>query len=480
MFACMVAAVPARADTLPWLAKALTDPFASEKKASGLVAPNLKPDNCSAEPDIKRKLTFNDIVIAALCHNPATRAAYMNLVAQAATYVSNYSAYLPTATANYSHVRSTSFGLDSKSTSVSSSYGMTLGMTLYDFGQREFRLEGAELALVAAGDNYNSTLQGTIATALLGYYTLLTAQNAVEVAKESESYSKASYEAAKLRHKVGDAPLSDELQAKGAYSQTLLATQQAQNGLSLQQASLALLMGLMADTPVEVADVDDISLAKDPFAAELKDLMEEAKQKRNDLLASRASLKSSEESLSALKRADLATVSATTDLNIGNDKLDLFNRHASRNQAVGVSVSIPIFTGFSQTYNERAAEQSLEAQREGLRQTELTVAQDVWNSWHNYQTAKQSWQTSQELMENSTHLKDVALGRYKQGVGAILDVLNAETQYNSALQSTLQSRYNLLTSRVDLVRAVGTLNLETMHPEKAVDVSAASNIPTSK
>jgi outer membrane protein TolC len=95
------------------------------------------------------------------------------------------------------------------------------------------------------------------------------------------------------------------------------------------------------------------------------------------------------------------------------------------------------------------------------------VEQDVWNSWNNYQTAKQSWQTSQDLLENATHLKDVALGRYKEGLGTILDVLNAETQYNTALQSNLKSRYNLLTSRVDLVRAVGTLNLETMQPDVA-------------
>ncbi len=103
------------------------------------------------------------------------------------------------------------------------------------------------------------------------------------------------------------------------------------------------------------------------------------------------------------------------------------------------------------------------------------MEQDVWNSWHNYQTAKRSWQTSLELMENATHLKDVALGRYREGLGTILDVLNAQTQYNAALQSTLQSRYNLLTSRVDLVRAVGVLNLETMQPDSSVAAFETAN-----
>jgi outer membrane protein len=462
----------ANAETLPWISHLVSDPFASEEKAAKLVSPDLKPDNCAALPNTNRKLTFNDIVVAALCHNPQTRAAYLGLVSQAASYVGNYSGYLPTASASYSHDRTTSFGPGSKSTLVSSSSGMDLSMVLYDFGQREFKLETAELGLLASGQSYDSTLQGTIASALQGYYSLLTAQNALEVARESESYAKASYEAAKLRHKIGEVPLADELQAKGAYSQTELGIEQAENALALQQAVVAVLMGLKADTPVEVADVDDHSLAKDPFSATIRALMDEAKEKRHDLEASRLGVKSAEKSLQALKRADLATLSVSTNMNVGNDTIHLFNRNATRSQAIGFSVSIPIFTGFSQTYSERAAEESLEAQRETLKSTELSVEQDVWNSWHNYQTAKQSWTTSQDELENATHLKEVALGRYKEGLGTILDVLNAETQYNAALQSALQSRYNLLTSRVDLVRAVGTLDLKTMHPDVSVDVTS--------
>lgn len=471
LLAAMLAGNPANADTLPWLSHLTSDPFASEEKAAKLVSPELKPDNCSRLPDTKRKLTFNDIVVTALCHNPQTRAAYLALVGQAASYVSNYSGYLPTASASYSRGRTTTFGPGSKSTLVNGASAMDLSMVLYDFGQREFRLETAELGLRAAGQSYNSTLQGTIASALQGYYTLLTAQNALEVARESESYAKASYEAAKLRHEIGQVPLADELQAKGVYSQTVLGIEQAENALALQQASVAILMGMNANAPIEVADVDEHSLAKDPFAAEINALMEEAKEKRYDLQASRLGVESAEKSLETLKRAGLATLSVTTHMDIGNETIHLFNRNATRNQAIGFSVSIPIFTGLSQTYNERAAEESLEAQRETLKSTELSVEQDVWNSWHNYQTAKQSWATSQDQLENATHLKDVALGRYKEGLGTILDVLNAETQYNAALQSALQSRYSLLTSRVDLVRSVGKLDLRTMHPDVSADVT---------
>jgi outer membrane protein len=465
----------ASADLLPWLSHAAIDPFSMQKKASEQVAPSLRPDSCQVR-DAKHTLTLSDVVISALCNNPDTQAAYLNLVAQAATYVSNYSGYLPTGTGSFARNRITNYGPKTKSTADDSTYGLSLGMTLYDFGQREFKLETAELAFLAAGHTYNSTLQGTIANALQGYYSLLNAQNALAVAKESEQFARESFDAAALRHRIGQVALADELQANNNYSQAQLATESAKNALALQQASLAQLMGLSPDTPVIVAEIDDRTLAKDPFRGRVQDLMESAKDKRHDLQAGRESLKSSEASFQALKRSDLATISATTNLGMTNNKPNIMNYSSARTQGIGVSVSIPIFTGFNQTYNERAAEYSLDALRKSLITTERNVESDVWTSWLTYQTAKTSWKTSHDQIASALQLKRVALGQYKEGQNSILDVLNAQLQFSTALQSRLSTRYSLLTSRVNLVRAVGVLDLESMNPESTLD-SPADDTP---
>lgn len=478
----------ARADngSLPWLA----DPFRTQTKANNMVSPALKPEVCPASPNLKHKLDFMEVVTMTLCHNPATRAAYLTLLAQAATYGTNYSSYLPSIAATVNNSRTTTFINNSNSatttvlsdgtlitgssgfgkfTSVSKSYGAQASLMLYDFGQREFKLEVAEQALIAAGYSYDSTLQGTIASAMQAYSQLLTAQNNIGVTRELERYSKASYDAAAMRHRVGDAPLSDVLQAKGTYSQAQLSNEQAVNQLAQDQAALALLMGLPADSPVMVADVDDRLLMHDPFQMKVHELMEEAKQKRDDLLASRAQIEGARASLQALKRSDLATVSVTTNLGLSNNTISIYRGvGATRSQGIGLSVNIPIFTGFQQTYNERSVEDQLEAQEDQFVKSELGVEQDVWNAWHNYDTAKRSWDTSWDLLTSARQLKDVALGRYKEGLGTILDVLNAESQYSSALQSQLQSRYSLLTARVDLVRAVGVLDLDTVQPKASI------------
>jgi outer membrane protein TolC len=467
----------AHAEVLPWIGKRIADPFAMGKKAAGLVSPDLKTDSC-ALPDFKHKLTYSDVVIASLCNNPDAKGAYLNLLSQTMSFATSYAGYLPSATASLNRSKSTSFVPGSISTTFGRTNDVSASILLYDFGQRELKLEIAELTLIAAGYGYNSALQGMIASALQGYYRLLTSQNAVDIAKESERFAKESYDAAKLRHKIGQVPRADELQAKGAYSQALLSSEQAVNQLTLDQAALDLLMGIPPDVAVEVAEVDKNLVEKDPFGGNVQRLMAEAKSKRYDLQASRVQFKGAEESLRSLKRSDLATISATAGTDLNNIQPNVFGRTANRSQTIGVSVNIPIFTGFSQTYSERAAEKQLDAQREGLVKSELGVEQDVWNAWHNYQTSKLSWETSKDLLESSTQLKDVALGRYKEGLGTILDVLSAQSQYSSALQSQLQSRYNLLTTRIDLIRAVGMLNLNTMDPKGMLHVAATDEVRT--
>lgn len=447
----------AQAEPLPWL----QDPWKMEQKVVPYQA-KLQPSNCPPAPVLNHKLRMNEVVVTVLCHNPDTKSAFLSLLADADTLGASYSAYFPEISASLSASRSGSISAESKSKSISRSSGISASWTLYDFGQREMTLENAERGLAISGLSYSSTMQGVIASSLGAYFSLLTAQNALDVARESERYAKESFEAASLKHKLGLAPLVDKLQAKTSYEQFRLSIEQAENQLALAKASLASLMGLPVDSDLQVAELNDSNLTVDPFSGKVRELIDSAKQRRVDLKSKQLSLENAKTSLRALKRGQLATVSASADM--GLDDIDMFNSSTERSQSIGVSVSIPIFNGFQNTYNRRVAEINLKAQEQQLQRTELDIEKDVLQSWNNYQTAKQSWDISWDQIATASQLKNIALGRYKEGVGSILEVLNAQNQYRGALQSQLTTRLSLLTTRIDLVRAVGVLNLETMSP----------------
>ena len=118
---------------------------------------------------------------------------------------------------------------------------------------------------------------------------------------------------------------------------------------------------------------------------------------------------------------------------------------------------IPIFSGFDTTYKLRSAQARAEAasaQRETLR---LQVALEVWNAWQNLQTATQTIRTTADLLASAEQSERVALGRYKAGVGNILDVLNAQSALAAARLQRIQALLDWRVSRATLAKAVGRI-----------------------
>jgi outer membrane protein len=462
----------AQAEDSAWLS--LKDPFHTQKKLAPY-GKNLKPANCPNPPDTSKPLELTEVVVATLCHNPDSRAAFLSLLAQADDYDGTIMSYLPDlrAFANLSRTRNTD---NRKFHEINSSSGISAStdVLLYDFGRRETNLEIAERSLAAAGLSYDSTLQGFIASSLQAYFRLLTSQNAVGISKETLRLSNSTLEAAELRYKLGLVPLSDVLQARTSNSAAQLSLQQIENSLALDRATLAQLIGFPPLTDLSVKELDDSNILKAPFDEDIVMLIEKAKDERNDLQTRRISLKNQEDSLKLTKKRGLPTISASASSGV-ND-ISAWDSDTVRSDSIGISVSIPIFTGFDRIFSERAQTKQLEASRENYLQSERDVEQDVLRSWQNYNTSVKSFETSFNSLAVANQLKDVALGRYKEGLGTILDVLNAQISYSSSLQSYLTSRYSLLATRVDLVRAVGTLDLTNVTPDKNIEVAPTSSI----
>ena len=103
-----------------------------------------------------------------------------------------------------------------------------------------------------------------------------------------------------------------------------------------------------------------------------------------------------------------------------------------------MSVSVPLFSGFATTYRVRANEAQVDAraQRERL---EKQVALDVWKAYQGLTTSTQTLKTTADLVASAEASAQVALGRYKAGVGSILDLLTAQSALASARQQRIQA-----------------------------------------
>jgi len=106
----------------------------------------------------------------------------------------------------------------------------------------------------------------------------------------------------------------------------------------------------------------------------------------------------------------------------------------------------------------RAAEAQVEVKNSQLEQLRLQVALDVWTAYQNLTTATQSLRTTADLLNSAEQSERVALGRYKAGVGSMLDNLATQSALASARQQRVQSTFNWNISRATLAQALGGLD----------------------
>jgi len=91
-----------------------------------------------------------------------------------------------------------------------------------------------------------------------------------------------------------------------------------------------------------------------------------------------------------------------------------------------------------------------------IRNAQDMVMLDVWTTYHNFTTSQQVYETAKILLRSAQESEELALGRYKVGKGTLNDTLDAQASLASARSQWVQARYNVLLSRFDLLRAIGS------------------------
>lgn len=402
-------------------------------------------------------LTLADVVDLSLCNNPQTHSLWASSREQAAQLGSSMSSYLPTLSGPISVSRTNGNSGIVGANGTMQSAGVTIGYLLYDFGGREAGVENARQLLVAANATRDSTLQSIYYTAVQSYYNLLSARASVEAARSAEVSARKSLDAADARYKAGTGTPADRLQAQTALSQAVLDRIRAEGAAASAQGTLANVMGFDAAQSFTLAPAADA--APDVVAErDIGKLIDEARRSRPDLQAAEAQIKAAEANLTVVEANGLPSVS----LSGGVSKTNFQSGGASTSSygnTIGISVSVPWFSGFRDTYQNRVARAQVEGKVAERDRVANQVALDVWNAYQTLLTNSQALRAANDLLASATQSEKVALGRYQAGLGSILDVLSAQSALASARQQQVGALYTFQASRFALAQSMGQLDL---------------------
>lgn len=430
---------------------AYADPFNIEAE----VKPVPKAAVCTINTETE-KLHLADIVNLALCRNPQTRNLYMGALAAAAEYGQTKADYLPELDFRAGISQSdTEVRHNRDSNSTTASAGINLSWLIYDFGGRNASTERVRQSLNAALATRSDTLQTLIFDAAEAYFKLLSAQEEYANSDADQASALAAFEAASTRYDLGLAAYSDKLQAETSYAQTQLNVAKAKETLELAKGNLAALLNYPPDKPLVLYEEQ---YPADYFliTGDADSLIKTALNSRADIAAKKAAVKQAESSLDYQKSQNAPSLNLSAGLNAQDEMAGKDRRSAT--SSVGLTLTVPLFTGFKNTYKASQAHYQLEQKKAELKQLENEIRQQVWNAFQSFQTAKKAYEISLTMFVSADQSANVALGAYKAGKGSILNVLDTQAKLASARSTKSSSYYDLLIAKITVIRKIGLID----------------------
>ncbi|HEX8270216.1 MAG TPA: TolC family protein [Flavobacterium sp.] len=141
-----------------------------------------------------------------------------------------------------------------------------------------------------------------------------------------------------------------------------------------------------------------------------------------------------------------------------DDFSELYNQ-SYPGSAVGLRLSLPIFSGTkriqeikrSQLLEDRIDQDVIDAQNQISSQYQLAIA--------SYKANLNDWRTAKENVTISEEVYQIIKLQYDEGIRAYLDLMTSEIDLKTAQLNYLNSLYSLLSAKLDVQQAMGTISI---------------------
>lgn len=432
------------------------------------------------------QLSVSDAVDLALRNNPATRESWALARASVEDYGASRGSLFPTITGNVGLLQSGSSG-----NGVSSGLGTTTGTNLpsdtltggtrtttttattstnrtqltpsitlsyliFDLGGRAGSIETARQRAIAANLTHNATIQNVVLQVESALFSFLATRGLRDAQLVAVEEARADTAAAEARLRVGVGTLEEVLQTRTALAQARFQLATYEGNLLSGRANLAAALGVRSNARFDVADLPATTRVS-MVALTVDTLINRAIVARPEL----AEIRAEAAALAAqIRVARSAGYPALTLSSTGSYPRTVSGTNTSgRSYSLQLGVQIPIFSGFTRQYDVRSAQAQYEAGLARVESTTQQISVQVYSSYALLQTSTQRVQAGEDELASAQQSADVALGRYREGVGTIVDVLLARTALATARADVIQARWEWRTALAQLAHDSGTLDL---------------------
>jgi len=373
-------------------------------------------------------MSLDDAIKLALANNPAIMSAISNTEIYQSKIGQAWSQYFPSFSAGIGYDRTKTLmpmmsGVKFSPFDYYKTVSLTAEETLFDFGKTKTQADIAKKSFLATKDNLQATINDTIYAVKEAYYALLFAIQKEEVYQDTVSRYEMHLEQANAYYNIGVKPKIDVLTAEYNLSSAKFGHIKAQNDIELAMAALNNAMGLpeLANYSIE----EKIKLKK--YDYRFDEMIKKAYEVRPELLAAQKRADASNLLVRASKREFTPDLKIAASYNLGGRTFS-----QDYGYTFGGSLSYPV------TNLMRLKKQIDEAKATANKDSAdfQKIKQDVYlavkNAYLNLYETEQTVPVTKNAMLQAQEQYELASGRYKIGVGEIIELKDAENTYRTA------------------------------------------------
>jgi outer membrane protein len=312
--------------------------------------------------------------------------------------------------------------------STTTSATVTAQQLLWDFGKTLAATDAARAGAKSSAEDVEIQKQETVRLVKEGYYGLALSNRLVQVNQQALDRALVNLRSAKGFFDVGTQPKSSVTRAEVDVATGQLNLIIAVNNVNIFRLTLNQLMGVPINTPTEIRD----NLAYEHVEFETKNLLNEAFARRPEYRQIKARYDQADFTVKQQFRNFFPNVVAQGTY--GAARSDMNEAYS-----YGLQLNWTIFDGGGKIALYKQAQAQRDAAQARVRDTELTIWQQVERAYVTVQQSEEAIGAAQKGVESADENFRLSQGRFDAGVANIIELTDAQLALTTAQATVTQA-----------------------------------------
>lgn len=345
----------------------------------------------------------------------------------------------------------------------SRNYSIDLRQSIYDRANYT-RLHASRARANQSAAEYEAALDGLMMRTAQAYFGVLTGIDSVVLSRAEQRAVGRQLDQAEQRYEVGLSAITDVHEARARFDSARANVIAAENALDDAREALSEITGTWLEN---IKGLESSFQPTLPQPEKIDAWVAEALENNPGLQASELAVIAADKDVGTARAGHLPTLSAQVSYSdsaswgtFTSNGFSSPSNSLSDGPSIGISLNVPIFSGFATRSRVRQAVYTRDAVQDQMVQQRRAVTRQTRSAYRALIAGISSIDARTQSVVSAQSALDATEAGFEVGTRTIIDVLQSQQQLYTAQRELSRARHDFLVNTLNLKAAAGTLDVE--------------------